>query len=71
MLLGSMIPNVGFNLRLAIPVLACIDSKSNTATPVVSLPLPDYERDVRDIEKTTNINYYTVVGTAINVFSGP
>ena len=37
---GSRSPRVGFNRRLAIPVLACMRVKSKMLTPVVSLPVP-------------------------------
>ena len=36
----SMIPRAGRSIRLAIPVLACISTRSKIAVPVVSLPVP-------------------------------
>ena len=38
---GSMIPSSGLRALLAIPVLASAGRWSNTATPVVSLPVPE------------------------------
>jgi hypothetical protein len=37
---GSTMPSAGRRVRWAIPVLACISSRSKMATPVVSLPVP-------------------------------
>ena len=44
---GSMMPSVGFSRLLAMPVLACISSRSKMATPVVSLPVPAVDGDKR------------------------
>ena len=37
---GSSNPSVGFNPRSAMPVFACMSTRSKIATPVVSLPVP-------------------------------
>ena len=41
-------PNVGFKRRWAMPVLACISTRSKMATPVVSLPV---ETDGSDLSR--------------------
>ena len=51
---GSMIPSSGLRALLAIPVLASAGRWSNTATPVVSLPVPEVVGTETNFRRFTN-----------------
>ena len=49
-----MIPSSGLRALLAIPVLASAGRWSNTATPVVSLPVPEVVGTETNFRRLTN-----------------